>query len=66
MNKGRKEEAGKILTHIAKVNETEKLPEDIEVCEDDQPIKGSFLVTIRKVLRSRIMVIRTLIMLFNW
>ncbi|XP_071136949.1 organic cation transporter protein-like [Mytilus edulis] len=66
VNKGRKEEAGKILTHIAKVNKTEKLPEDIEVCEDDQPIKGSFLVTIRQVLRSRVMVIRTLIMLFNW
>ena len=54
----------KILCTVARVNGT-KLPEEMELHEE-KSTKVSFIGTIKKLIKSRIMSIRTIILLFNW
>lgn len=56
----------KILTTIAKVNMSDvDMLDELEI-EEDVKVKGSILVTLKRLVTSRIMVVRTLIMLLNW
>lgn len=64
LSKGKKDEAVTILSVIARTNDT-MLPDDIEIYDNDNKTE-TILVAIKKVMKSRIMVVRVLIMLFNW
>lgn len=64
LNKGRKDDAETILSVIARANDT-RLPDDIEIYDNDNKTE-TILVAIKKVMKSRIMIVRVLIMLFNW
>jgi hypothetical protein len=64
LTKGRKDDAETILSVIARTNDT-KLPDDIEIYDDDNKTE-TILIVIKKIMKSRIMIVRILIMLFNW
>lgn len=64
LTKGRKDDAETILSDIARTNDT-KLPDDIEIYDDGNKTE-TILIVIKKIMKSRIMIVRILIMLFNW